>query len=375
MNTSKNMSKKHSEYYGYIPQVSQCRGYRIWYQLVIGIIAVLSTVASLGCIEFSGLMISDFGAEDLEPASSKYHGLLDIYEINRGESVTFSVTVKNTGKETVYQNNCYVGIKLTSLNEKDEYWVLPTEQLIGIDLGPEGEVIHTFTVKNKEKLPVSGEFEFQAYIKSVDTAEEIAQSDKLILSITSPDTDAQVKTKNKSERNETEISKIYSEGKNALKKLHANKLVVTAIDAEDLEPTSSKYHGLLDIYEIDHGESVTLSVTVKNAGKETVPQNYYCVGIRVTSPDEGNNYWELPAEQLIDIALGPEGQDIHSFTVKNKEELPVSGEFEFQAYIKSLDSGKETAHDNRLVIKIASPYHDDGSKSENENSKKKTHPK
>jgi hypothetical protein len=153
--------------------------------------------------------------------------------------------------------------------------------------------------------------------------------------------------------------------------------VVTAIEAEDLEPASSKYHGLLDIYEIDHGETVTLSVTVQNAGKETVPQNYYCVGIRVTSPGAGDNYWELPSEQLIDIALGPEGQEIHTFTVTNKEELPVSGEFEFQAYIKSVGSGKETAHGGKLAIKIAAPYQDEGSKtkSKNEKSKEKKTPK
>jgi hypothetical protein len=102
MHTSKNRSNKHSEYYSGITQVFQCRGYTIGHHLVIGIIAVLSTVASLGCIEFSGLMISDFGAEDLQPVSAKYVGQVNIYEIDRGESVTLSVTVQNTGKETIY---------------------------------------------------------------------------------------------------------------------------------------------------------------------------------------------------------------------------------------------------------------------------------
>jgi hypothetical protein len=345
--------------------------------MVLGILVLLSTVASLGCIGYSGLVIADIEAADLEPASSKYQGLLEIYEINRGESVTFRVTVKNTDKETVHQNDYRVGIKLVSHTGEDEFWELPPEQLIEIDLGPEGEVIHTFTVRNNRALPVSGEFDFQVYIKSVAMEEEIAHSDKLILSITSPNTDAQVTTVNQSERNETRASKLYSTGKDTIKKLNARKLMITAIEAEDLEPASSKYHGLLDIYELDHGETVTLSVTVQNAGKETVPQNYYCVGIRVTSPAEGDNYWELPSEQLIDIALGPEGQEIHTFTVKNKEELPVSGEFEFQAYIKSVGSGKETAHGDKLVIKIASPYQDEGSKtkSKNEKSKEKKHPK
>jgi hypothetical protein len=320
--------------------------------MVLGILVLLSTVASLGCIEYSGLVITDIEAEDLEPASLKYHGLLDIYEINRGESVTLSVTVKNTDKETVYQNDYRVGIKLASPTGKDEYWELPPQQLIEIDLGPEGEVIHTFTVKNDRELPVSGEFEFQAYIKSVATDEEIAHSDKLIISITSPDTDAHVTTVNQSERNETRASKLYSTGKDTLKKLNARKLMITDIEAADLEPASSKYHGLIDIYELDHGESVTLSVTVQNGGKETVPQNDYCVGITVTSPAGGDNYWELPSEQLIEIALGPEGQNIHTFTVRNKEELPVSGEFEFQPYIKSVGSGKEIAHGDKLIVKI-----------------------
>lgn len=337
--------------------------------IVLGIIALLSTAAIPGCIDYSGLVIADIKAEDIVPVSSKYGGLLDVYEIDRGESVTFSVTVRNTGKETIYRNSCYVGMKLVSPNGTDEFWALPMEQLIDIDLGPEGEVTHAFTVKNNGELPISGEFKFQAYIKSGDVAEEIAHSDNIILSITSPETDAQVKNNDKSKRNETDISKIYSEGKNVLKKLHANKLVITAIDAEGREPASSKYHGLLDVFEIDQGESVTLSVTVQNAGKETVPQNYYCVGIRVTSPAEGATYWELPAEQLIDIALGPEGQEILSFTAKNKDELPVSGEFEFQAYVKSVGSGKETAHGDKLVIKIASPYQDEGSKSKNKNGK------
>ena len=131
--------------------------------------------------------------------------------------------------------------------------------------------------------------------------------------------------------------------------------MITAIEAENLEPASSKYQGLIDIYELSHGESVTLSVTVQNGGKETVPQNDNYVGIKVISPDAGANYWELPPEQLIEIALGPEGQDIHTFTVRNKEELPVSGEFEFQPYIKSVSSGKELAHGDKLIVKIISP--------------------
>jgi len=323
--------------------------------VVLGIIVLLSTVAFLGCIEYSELSITNIEAENLEPVSSKYFGRVNIYEIDHGESVKLSVTVQNTGKETLHQSDYYLGIKLASLNGKDEYWELPAEQSIEIDLSPEGEVTHTFTMKNNRELPISGEFEFQAYIKSVESGEEIAHSDKLILSITSPDTDAQVKTESTSERNETEFSKLYSKGKTTIKKLYAKKLVIKNIKAEDLEPVSSKYRGVIDIYEIDHGESVTLSVTVQNAGKETVPQNDYCVGIRVTSPAGGDNYWELPSEQLIDIALGPEGQDIHTFTVENKEALPVSGEFEFQPYIKSVGSSKEIARGDKLVIKIASP--------------------
>jgi hypothetical protein len=318
--------------------------------VVLGILVLLSTVIFLGCIEYSELSITTIETEKLEPVSSKYFGLVNIYEIDHGESVKLSVTVQNTGKETVHRDDYRVGMKVTSPAEGANYWELPTEEVINIDLSPKGEVTHTFMVINKKELPVSGEFEFQAYIKSEESGEEIVTGDRLVLKITSSHTNAQSNASSRYEKIEKGVLKIYSKLKDAIQELR-----ITRFEAAGLEPVSTQYFGLVNIYEIDHGKSVALSVTVRNTGNEAVHRNDYRIGMKVTSPDAGVGYWELPAEQLIDIDLSPKGEVTHTFVVTNKKELPVSGEFEFQAYIKPVDSDDEIAHSGRLIVKIASP--------------------
>ena len=318
--------------------------------MVLGILVLLSTVACLGCIENSELRITTIEATDLEPIASKYSGLVTTYEINRGESVSFGVTVQNIGKETVHRDDYRIGLKVLSPDVGAAYWELPAEQLIEIDLSPKGEITHNFRVKNKKELPVSGEFEFQAYIKPVASDEEIDTSDRFIVRITSSNSNAESNASTRSERIEKVVLLLYSKLEDILQKLR-----ITHFEALDLEPVSSHYFGQVQIYEINHGESVTLGVTVRNTGNEAVHRNDYRIGLKVTSPAAGVGYWELPAEQLIDIDLSPKGEVTHIFMVKNKKELPVSGEFEFQAYIKPVTSDEEIAQSGRLIVNVASP--------------------
>lgn len=144
---------------------------------IILLLVLISYIAFYECVEESSkLKISDIQVIGQAPTTSKYRGLVNIYEINHGDSVTLGVTAQNTVKETISRNDYLVGVNLISPDGGDKYWVLPPEQLIGIDLSPKGEVTNIFTVTNRKELPVSGEFRFQAYIKPVGSDEEIAHS-------------------------------------------------------------------------------------------------------------------------------------------------------------------------------------------------------
>jgi len=153
-------------------------------RIVVGtviVIAMLSSIAISGCFENSQeLRITDFKAEDLESV-----GWGCVYEINSGESVKLILTVENKGKETVYRNDYYVGIKVVSPDNGNKYWVLPSEKLLGSDLSTKGTVNQTFVIENKKEEPVSGQFKIQAYIKSVESDEEIDHSDNVKIIITS----------------------------------------------------------------------------------------------------------------------------------------------------------------------------------------------
>lgn len=154
-------------------------------RIVVGtaiVIAMLSTMAISGCFEKSQeLRITDFKAEDLESVSNWGY----VYEINSGESVKLILTVENKGKVTAYRNDYHVSIKVVSPDNGNKYWVLPSEKLLGSDLSTKGTVTQTFVIENKKEEPVSGQFKIQAYIKSVESGEEIDHSDNVKIIITS----------------------------------------------------------------------------------------------------------------------------------------------------------------------------------------------
>jgi hypothetical protein len=143
---------------------------------IIGTIAVLREGE-----EPSGLEVVDIKIRDPKPSILNDRSVT----IDHGESVTLNLTVQNRG-ENITRGDAYtVGVAVIT-NAGDVYWRLPPEQLIGVDLGPGGESDHTFTVINKKELPFRGQCEFQAYIKSVQTGEEIARSDIVTIAVRYP---------------------------------------------------------------------------------------------------------------------------------------------------------------------------------------------
>jgi len=105
--------------------------------------------------------------------------------IELGDSVTFNVTIANKGDNITSGNAYSVGIAVITV-AGDKYWRLPPEQLVGIDLGPGGTSLHTFTVVNKEELPFRGECSLQAYIKALDTGEITSLSDIVKIEVQYP---------------------------------------------------------------------------------------------------------------------------------------------------------------------------------------------
>jgi hypothetical protein len=105
--------------------------------------------------------------------------------IDCGESITLNVTVQNKGDNITHGTDYSVGIAVIT-NAGDEYWRLPAEQFVGVDLGPGGKSRLTFTATNKKEHPFRGNFELQGYIKSVETDEVIARSDVVTVEIQFP---------------------------------------------------------------------------------------------------------------------------------------------------------------------------------------------
>ena len=141
-------------------------------------ILLLSIIAFSGCVEKTPkLEIVDFNLKDPNPLFYPRYKPVSIY---RGESVTLSVTVQNKGNEMIYGNTYSVGIMVKSPYNGDKYWELPSEQLITGDLSLTGKSHHTFNAASKEEGDVTGNFKFQAYIKSEETDDVIATSKKMV---------------------------------------------------------------------------------------------------------------------------------------------------------------------------------------------------
>jgi hypothetical protein len=127
-------------------------------------------------------------------------------------------------------------------------------------------------------------------------------------------------------------------------------LEVVDITIKDPKPTLLNDRSIM----IDHGESVTLNLTVQNNGNNITRGEVYTVGIEVIT-SAGNAYWQLPPEQLIGIDLGPGGTSRHTFMVTNKKELPFRGQCEFQAYIKSSETSEVIARSDIVTIEVRYP--------------------
>jgi len=150
--------------------------------LIILLLSIIVFIALSSHIKTLGLEIVDIKVEEPKPSLSNSRYIA----IDPGESVILGVTVQNKGDNITHRAAYSVGIEVIDPDKGDEYWQLPSEQLIWIDLGPEGESSHTFKMRNKKELPFSGKFEIQAYIKSAKTGEEIARSDKVTIEIKYP---------------------------------------------------------------------------------------------------------------------------------------------------------------------------------------------
>lgn len=146
---------------------------------IVAIIVVLALIsAAIAYIalsrhdeETTGLEVIDIKIIDPKPSLLNDRAVT----IDYGESVTLNVTVKNKGENITSGDAYCVGIAVIT-KEGSEYWRLPPEQFIGVDLGPGGKSQHTFTAINRRERPFRGECEIQSYIKAVETDEIIARS-------------------------------------------------------------------------------------------------------------------------------------------------------------------------------------------------------
>ncbi|MHC1599788.1 MAG: hypothetical protein ACXQS5_03080 [Candidatus Methanospirareceae archaeon] len=147
--------------------------------IVIALIAYFAFLSNNK--ETAGLEIVDIKITDPKPSILNDRAIT----IDYGESVTLNVTLQNKGDNITCGEDYSVGIAVIT-NGGDEYWRLPQEQYIRVDLGPGGKSRHTFTATNKKDHPFRGKFELQGYIKSVETGEVIARSDIVTVEIRYP---------------------------------------------------------------------------------------------------------------------------------------------------------------------------------------------
>ncbi|RCV64756.1 hypothetical protein C5S53_07115 [Methanophagales archaeon] len=151
--------------------------------LIVVLVAIIAFSALSHNIETPGLEVVAINVLDPEPSllDSRY------IAIDLGESVTLDVKVLNKGDNITQRDAYTVSIDVIYPDTGARYWLLPTEQLIRVDLGPGGKSSHSFKLKNRIEVPFSGKFRVQAVIKSADTCKEIARSDKVTIEITYPE--------------------------------------------------------------------------------------------------------------------------------------------------------------------------------------------
>jgi hypothetical protein len=154
--------------------------------VIVFVLAIIIAVSAYAAFphddeETTGLAVVDIKITEPKPTILNDRAIT----IDYGESVTFNLTVKNNGKNITAGDGYYVGIRVIT-NEGGKYWQLPSEQFIGVDLGPGGTSKHTFTAINRKERPFKGECEIEGYIKSVETEEIIARSDCVTVEIMYP---------------------------------------------------------------------------------------------------------------------------------------------------------------------------------------------
>jgi len=156
---------------------------------IVAIIVVLSLISvAIAYIalsrhdeETTGLEVVDIKITEPKPSIIRDRSIT----IDYGESVTLNVTVKNKGENITSGDAYCVGIAVIT-KDGSEYWRLPPEQFVWVDLGPGGKSQHTFTAINRRERPFRGECEIQSYIKAVETDEIIARSDIVTVEIMYP---------------------------------------------------------------------------------------------------------------------------------------------------------------------------------------------
>ena len=128
------------------------------------------------------LQILDIKVENPKPSLLNNRAVT----IDPGESVTLCVTIQNKGEEIIYRDAYSVGIGVVYPPGGAEYWILPAEQLMVIDMGPGGKSSYVFNAWNRKENPFSGKFKIQAYVKSVHSGDTLARSDNVTVEMRPP---------------------------------------------------------------------------------------------------------------------------------------------------------------------------------------------
>jgi hypothetical protein len=133
---------------------------------------------------------------------------------------------------------------------------------------------------------------------------------------------------------------------------HVQRAGLEIVDIKIEEPTPSILNDKSIV--IDHGESVTLNITVKNTGENITSGEDYRVGLAVITT-EGGKYWRLPPDQYVGIDLGPGGTSRYTFAATNKRELPFRGSFELQGHVTSVSTGEELSRSKIVTVEVRYP--------------------
>jgi len=106
--------------------------------------------------------------------------------------------------------------------------------------------------------------------------------------------------------------------------------------------------------QISPGEKVMFAIEVSNKGNEIAYKDTCKVGIRVTNPRDGSNYWILPDETSINQSLSTNGKWSCELRAESVQDIPI-GDYKFKAYITFLETSEKFAFSKEKTIKVGSP--------------------